>query len=66
MEARQVEVAAAESVEALRQSQATTEQVGQDNRARFRELLEQNGGTVTPEMKQRKRHDTEADDRRTD
>ncbi|WP_200286830.1 hypothetical protein [Pantoea ananatis] len=51
VEARQAEAAATESVEALRQSQAKTEQSGIDNRARFRELLEQNGGTVTPEMK---------------
>ncbi|WP_210523493.1 hypothetical protein [Pantoea ananatis] len=51
LEARKAEAAARESVEALRQSQAQTEQAGLDNRARFRELLEQNGGTVTPEMK---------------
>ncbi|MGP0154586.1 hypothetical protein [Pantoea ananatis] len=51
VEARKAEAAARESVEALRQSQAQTEQAGQDNRARFRELLEQNGGTVTPDMK---------------
>ena len=51
LEAKKAEAAAGESVEALRQSQAQTEQAGQDNRTRFRELLEQNGGTVTPEMK---------------
>ncbi|MCW1834510.1 hypothetical protein OLZ33_21300 [Pantoea ananatis] len=51
VEAKKAEAAATKSVEALRQSQATTEQAGVDNRARFRELLEQNGGTVTPEMK---------------
>ncbi len=51
LEAKKAEAAARESVEALRQSQAQTEQAGQDNRARFRELLEQNDGTVTPEMK---------------
>ncbi|WP_235318778.1 hypothetical protein [Pantoea stewartii] len=52
MEAKKAEAAARESVEALRQSQAQTDQAGQDdNRTRFGELLEQNGGTVTPEMK---------------
>jgi len=51
VEARKAEAVATESVEALRQSQTQTEQAGRDNRARFRELLEQNGGTVTPEMK---------------
>lgn len=51
LEAKQAEAAAEENISALHQRQAETEQASQDNRAHFRELLEQNGGTVTPEMK---------------
>ncbi|MGG6110096.1 hypothetical protein ACQV2E_11310 [Pantoea allii] len=51
VETKKAEAAATESVESLRQSQTKTEQASRDNRPRFRELLEQNGGTVTPEVK---------------
>lgn len=51
VETKKAEAAATESVEPLRQSQTKTEQASRDNRPRFRELLEQNGGTVTPEVK---------------
>lgn len=51
LEAKKAEAAAEDSISALRQRKAETEQASQDNRARFREMLEQNGGTVTPEMK---------------
>jgi hypothetical protein len=51
LEAKQAEAAAEDTISALRQSRTETEQASQDNRARFRELLEQSGGTVTPEMK---------------
>ncbi|WP_226376270.1 hypothetical protein [Pantoea stewartii] len=47
LEARQAENAAAENLSELCQRKAAS----RDNRARFRKLLGQNGGTVTPEMK---------------
>ncbi|WAH51798.1 hypothetical protein LMA04_17090 [Pseudescherichia vulneris] len=52
LEARQAEAAATENLSALSQKKAETEQASMNNRARFRELLEQNGGTVTPDMKE--------------
>ncbi|MCK7291749.1 tyrosine-type recombinase/integrase [Enterobacter bugandensis] len=51
VEARQAEDAAIENLRSLRQHQAETEQASKDNRVQFRELLSQNGGIVTPEMK---------------
>ncbi|HAT7569323.1 TPA: hypothetical protein JAW19_002098 [Citrobacter werkmanii] len=51
VEARQAEEAAIENLRALRQHQTETEQDSKDNRAQFRELLNQSGGIVTPEMK---------------
>jgi len=51
LEARQNENAATENLSGLRQRKAEMEQASRDNRARFRELLEQNAGSVTPEMK---------------
>jgi len=51
VETKKAEAAATESVESLLQSQTETEQASRDSRPRFRDLLEQNGGTVTPEMK---------------
>lgn len=51
LEAKQAEAAATKNVSALRQRKAEMEQASVDNRARFRELLAQNGGTVTPDMK---------------
>jgi hypothetical protein len=51
LEARQAENAATENLSELRQRKAEMEQVSRDNRARFRELLGQSGGNVTPEMK---------------
>ncbi|QBC01543.1 hypothetical protein [Enterobacter cloacae] len=51
VEARQAEDAAIENLRALRQHQTETEQASKDNRAQFRELLNQSGGIVTPEMK---------------
>lgn len=51
MEAKHSEGAATENLSALRQRQSETELAGQENRVRFRELLSQNGGTVTQEMK---------------
>jgi len=51
LEARRAENAAAENLTELRQRKDEMEQASRDNRARFRELLGQNGGNVTPEMK---------------
>jgi len=51
LEARQTENAATENLSGLRQRKAEMEQASRDNWARFRELLGQNGGNVTPEMK---------------
>ncbi|WNK58946.1 hypothetical protein RM151_04735 [Pantoea agglomerans] len=51
LEARQTENAATENLSELRQRKAEMEQASRENRARFRELLGQNGGNVTPEMK---------------
>ncbi|HAZ7553807.1 hypothetical protein [Enterobacter hormaechei] len=51
VEASQAEEAAIENLRTLRHHQAETEEASKDNRAQFRELLNQNGGIVTPEMK---------------
>ncbi|EMY8088749.1 hypothetical protein ABCU83_000812 [Klebsiella variicola] len=51
VEARQAEEAAIENLRALRQHHTETEQTSKDNRAQFRELLNQSGGIVTPKMK---------------
>jgi len=51
LEGRRAENAAAENLSELRQRKAEMEQASRDNRARFRELLGQNRGNVTPEMK---------------
>ncbi|EOD1043932.1 hypothetical protein ACJET8_002424 [Citrobacter farmeri] len=51
LEARQAEATATESLDVLRQRKVEMEQASVDNRARFRELLEQSDGTVTPDMK---------------
>ncbi len=51
MEARSSETAAADTVSALRERRSEAEREAEAGRARFRELLEQNSGTVTAEMK---------------
>lgn len=51
MKTRQVEEAAIDNFGALRQHQTETQQASKDNRAQFRELLNQSGGIVTPYMK---------------
>lgn len=51
LEARQAENDATENLSELRQRKTEMEQTSQDNRARFREMLGQNGGNVTPDMK---------------
>jgi hypothetical protein len=51
MEARSSETAAADTVSALRERRSEAEREAEAGRVRFRELLEQNSGTVTAEMK---------------
>jgi hypothetical protein len=51
MEARSSETAASDTVSTLRERRSEAEREAEAGRARFRELLDQNSGTVTAEMK---------------